>query len=420
MVRCARVEGTTRCPCRTRRCVNKPQVCDALSDSCSGSVVVISSGRQRPTQDIALRTWLVSQGFTVDEDGGGDVVIRAQENAQTLSEFQAGRIAGAWVPEPWASRLVLEGGGTVLVDERDLWPDGRFVTTHLVVRTEYLRDHPQTVEALLRGQLAANEQIAADPGTAKQVLNEQLEELTGKALQPQTIDRAFASIEVTEDPVASSLRASAEHAFATGLVEQADLTGIYDLTLLRKVLGSDVDDAGLGARPARRAERHDAAPARHRPPGGAAAAGPAPAVRVDHVSKRFGDGPLVLDDVSLQVAPGEFVCLLGASGCGKSTLLNVVAGLDRPSAGTAEVPGGRAALMFQEPALFPWLTAVGQRRARAAPARRRAQERRDRAQELLALVGCRTPAASGRTSCPAACGSGSRWPAPWRRTATCC
>ena len=83
--------------------------------------------------------------------------------------------------------------------------------------------------------------------TAKKVLNEQLEELTGKALQPQTIDRAFANIEVTEDPVASSLRASAEHAFATGLVEQADLTGIYDLTLLRKVLGGDVDDAGLGA-----------------------------------------------------------------------------------------------------------------------------------------------------------------------------
>ena len=95
----------------------------------------LASPQTGGTQDIALRTWLISQGFTVDEDGGGDVVIRAQENAQTLSEFQAGRIAGAWVPEPWASRLVLEGGGRVLVDEGDLWPDGRFVTTHLVVRT---------------------------------------------------------------------------------------------------------------------------------------------------------------------------------------------------------------------------------------------------------------------------------------------
>jgi NitT/TauT family transport system substrate-binding protein len=199
------------------------------------------------TQDIALRTWLVEQGFTVDEDGGGDVVIRAQENAQTLSEFQAGRIAGAWVPEPWASRLVLEGGGKVLVDEEDLWPGGRFVTTHLVVRTEFLQEHPETVQALLRGQLAAQESIATDPVKAKDVVNGQLEELTGKALKTETIDRAFANIEITEDPIASSLKTSAQNAFATGLVEEADLTGIYDLTLLREVLGSDVDDAGLGS-----------------------------------------------------------------------------------------------------------------------------------------------------------------------------
>jgi NitT/TauT family transport system substrate-binding protein len=133
------------------------------------------------------------------------------------------------------------------VDEKDLWPDGRFVTTHLVVRTEFLQEHPETVAALLRGQLAAHEQIAADPVKAQSVVNGQLEELTGKALTPETIDRAFANIEITEDPIASSLKTSAENAFTTGLVEEADLTGIYDLTLLREVLGSDVDDAGLGS-----------------------------------------------------------------------------------------------------------------------------------------------------------------------------
>jgi NitT/TauT family transport system substrate-binding protein len=210
----------------------------------------LASPQTGGTQDVALRTWLADQGFTVTEDGGGDVVIRAQENAQTLSEFQAGRIAGGWVPEPWASRLVLEGGGRVLVDEKDLWPDGRFVTTHLVVRTDYLRQHPQTVEALLRGQLAANEAIEADPEAAKDVVNRELEELTGKALKQETIDRAFDRIELTLDPVASSLRRSAENAFATGLLEEADLRGIYDLTLLRQVLGRDVDDAGLGTTPA--------------------------------------------------------------------------------------------------------------------------------------------------------------------------
>ena len=111
-----------------------------------------------------------------------------------------------------------------------------------------------------------------------------------------------------------------------------------------------------------------------------------PAVRIAGVTKRFGDGPLILDDVSLDVAPAEFVCLLGASGCGKSTLLNLVAGLDRPTAGTVSVPGGRAALMFQEPALLPWLTAAQNvelaLRLRGVAKR----ERRERARELLSLV----------------------------------
>ncbi len=151
------------------------------------------------------------------------------------------------MPEPWASRLVLEGGGKVLVDEKSLWPEGRFVTTHLLVRTQFLQEHPQTVEALIRGQVEADKAIAADPANAKTVVNAELKKLTGKALKPATIDRAFEQIEITEDPLAASLKTSAEHGFATGLVKQADLTGIYDLTLLRKVLGTDVDDAGLGA-----------------------------------------------------------------------------------------------------------------------------------------------------------------------------
>ncbi|WP_438291110.1 ABC transporter ATP-binding protein [Streptomyces sp. HUAS TT7] len=113
------------------------------------------------------------------------------------------------------------------------------------------------------------------------------------------------------------------------------------------------------------------------------------AARIGHVSKSFNGpaGPqLVLDDISLDVAPGEFVTLLGASGCGKSTLLNLVAGLDAPTAGTIETPGGRPALMFQEHALFPWLTA-GKNIELALRLRGVAKnDRRERAEELLALV----------------------------------
>jgi NitT/TauT family transport system ATP-binding protein len=88
----------------------------------------------------------------------------------------------------------------------------------------------------------------------------------------------------------------------------------------------------------------------------------APTVRINEISKAYGTGDgalLALDNVSLDIPSGEFACILGASGCGKSTLLSVVAGLDRPTLGTVDVGGARVGLMFQEPALFPWLTVSG-------------------------------------------------------------
>jgi NitT/TauT family transport system ATP-binding protein len=111
-----------------------------------------------------------------------------------------------------------------------------------------------------------------------------------------------------------------------------------------------------------------------------------PAITVDHVSKRFGHGPVVLDDVSLAVAQGEFVCVLGASGCGKSTLLNLIAGIDRPTAGAIAVPGHRPSLMFQEPALYPWLTAAGNIELALRLRGVKKAERKQEAQRLLELV----------------------------------
>jgi NitT/TauT family transport system ATP-binding protein len=113
------------------------------------------------------------------------------------------------------------------------------------------------------------------------------------------------------------------------------------------------------------------------------------AVRLSGVGKTFGAGRravTALDGVDLRVAPGEFVCLLGASGCGKTTVLNLVAGLDAPSAGQIELNTSRPAVMFQEAALMPWLTAS---RNVELPLRLNGvgrAERRARAGELLELV----------------------------------
>jgi NitT/TauT family transport system ATP-binding protein len=114
-----------------------------------------------------------------------------------------------------------------------------------------------------------------------------------------------------------------------------------------------------------------------------------PALRLHGVGKTFGTGAnavTALRDIDLEVQPGEFVCLLGASGCGKSTLLNLVADLDKPTAGDVEVGTARPSFMFQEAALLPWLTARRNIELALRLAGQGRRERRDRADELLALV----------------------------------
>ena len=188
------------------------------------------------TQDVALRAWLAGQGYETTLEGGGDVSVVPQPNAQTLETFRSGDIQGAWVPEPWATRLVLEGGGHVLVDERDLWPDGAFVTTHLVVSTRFLDEHPDLVEAVVRGLIAALDLMAADPAAAQAVVNARIEEITGRPLPAEVITAAWQNLTFTLDPIASSLRKSAADAVGVGLLGAPDLDGIYDLQILNTLL----------------------------------------------------------------------------------------------------------------------------------------------------------------------------------------
>lgn len=175
------------------------------------------------TQDVAAKAYF-------KEEGVEGVEILNQENAQTLDLLKRGEIDGGWVPEPWASRLQIEGGGKVLVDEASLWPEGKFVTTHLVVRQDYLAENPTVVEALLKGLIAATEQVATKSPEVQKAVNEQIAEDTGKALPEPVLQASFEHLTPSLDPIAPSLIKSAEDATAVGVSRSApDLAGIYDL-----------------------------------------------------------------------------------------------------------------------------------------------------------------------------------------------
>jgi NitT/TauT family transport system substrate-binding protein len=188
------------------------------------------------TQDVALRTWLADNGLVTTREGGGDVSILPQDNAQTLDAFKSGQIDGAWVPEPWATRLVQEGGGKVLVDEKTLWPGGQYVTTHVIVRTDYLQVHLDIIRALLAGELEANDLVNSDPAQAQALTNQGIKKITSKTIADKVITAAWPNLTFTVDPIASSLKGSADHATKVGLLDAVDLTGIYDLTLLNELL----------------------------------------------------------------------------------------------------------------------------------------------------------------------------------------
>jgi len=189
------------------------------------------------TQDVALRSYLLKNGYKTTENGG-NVTVTPANNPDIVTLFLKKSIDGAWVPEPWGAKLVKEANGKILVDERDLWPNGKFVTSQIVVRTDYLKNHPDVIKKLLEAHVDETTWINNNKDQAAQVFNDQLEKLTGKTIPIDEFQNAFSRLEITYDPVKESLYKSANDAFELGFLgdTKPDLSNIYDLTLLNEVL----------------------------------------------------------------------------------------------------------------------------------------------------------------------------------------
>ncbi|SFR66648.1 NitT/TauT family transport system substrate-binding protein [Agromyces sp. CF514] len=192
------------------------------------------------TQDVALRSWLADEGYETDTTGGGDVNITPTENSQTLTLFQQGAIDGAWLPEPWVSRLIIDAGAHVLVDEADLWDDGAFPTTVLLVRAEFLAEHPETVKALLQGHEASLAWLSEHPDEAAGVINAGIEAETGKPLADEVIDRALEHVSFSDDPHAETFETLVANGLEAGTQKDGSIDGLFDLRILNELR----DEAG--------------------------------------------------------------------------------------------------------------------------------------------------------------------------------
>ncbi len=261
--------------------------------------------------------------------------------------------------------------------------DGQFVITHLIVATEFLEDHPDTVKKLIEGERQALQLIESDPAAAQTATNDGIEAVTQKRIADDLLAAAWDKVTFTSDPLPPTLRQSAEHAEEVGLLDERGPRRHLRAHCAQR--GPNRSRTAGGERGV--TQQVDVVPAstdRETPPGRTASA-----VRISGLTKRYGRGAhstIALQDLSLDVRQGEFVCLLGRSGCGKSTLLSLVAGLELPTSGSIDLGGRGVSLMFQDATLFPWLTVAGNvdlaLRLRGVPR----GDRPDRIEQLLSLV----------------------------------
>jgi NitT/TauT family transport system substrate-binding protein len=189
------------------------------------------------TQDIALRNYLLDNGLNTIEKGGNVEVLTAK-NADIVSLMIKKDIDGAWLPEPWGAKLIKEANAKVLVDERDLWPNGQFVTAHIIARTDYIERNPDVIKKMLEAHIDMTSWINDNTDEALQIFNAELNKLMGQTIPEDEFREGISRIELTYDPIKESLFKAANDAFDIGFLGKTrpDLSEIYDVKILNEVL----------------------------------------------------------------------------------------------------------------------------------------------------------------------------------------
>jgi NitT/TauT family transport system substrate-binding protein len=188
------------------------------------------------TQDVAARIWLMDHGLRPRAQGG-TINLIPLSNADQLTMFKTRQIDAAWTVEPWVARLELEAKGRIFLEEKALWPEGKYVTTQLVVTRKFLKEQPDAVRRLLAAHVAITQRINADKIKAVAIVNEQIRRETSRALRVDVIERALERVELTWDPIANSLQKQADAAYKIHFLRRKpDLRGIYEIGLLNEIL----------------------------------------------------------------------------------------------------------------------------------------------------------------------------------------
>ncbi|MEE9218108.1 MAG: ABC transporter substrate-binding protein [Acidobacteriota bacterium] len=205
------------------------------------------------TQDIALRTFLKDHALAPREKGGS-VRLVPMANPDILHLMRRGDIHGAWVPEPWVTRLLREAQGRLFLDERDLWPQGRFASAVLVASRGFIGERPDLVLRFVRAHVEVTRWIERNPAEARALINSELARLLGQPLPVEVLSEAFSRLEVTYDPIEESLLRSAERARGLGFLghQRLNLRGLLELDFLRDVLAEEPPEPPV----ARRARRY--------------------------------------------------------------------------------------------------------------------------------------------------------------------